>query len=72
MLDPPLCTDITATALIENVRKDRKNLVVKMSDGGVYAFAAPQSVNQTSRTTLKLRAGFTLNTKTWTTTPTAA
>lgn len=70
MADPPVCTDIAATAHVANTRKDHDNLVVRMTDGKVYAFKAPQSVNKVSRTTLTLEAGFTLDTKTWSTTRT--
>ena len=63
----PPCADIMATAKVQNARKDRLNLVLKMTDGVVYRFAAPQGLGGVN---LKLEAGYTLDTRTWTTSPT--
>ena len=38
-----------------------------MTDGTVYAFSAPQSVNDAKRCALNLKPGFRLDTRAWTT-----
>ncbi len=66
----PPCGDIVDTHMVWNERKDRKNLVVRMADGLVYAFASAQSAKDPKRTSLRVEPGFTIDTRTWKTTPT--
>jgi len=68
MLGPPANTTIVAAKIVPNFRRDKQVFIVKMADGNVYSFTAPQTVvplNLQEANDLRLH----LDTAAWTTTP---